>query len=281
MSEVPLYFAYRRRHPIQEIFHSHLGIEVQLIHQGEGSLIINNRRYAIQPGMLCIFQPYQLHRLQLDYSNHTPYERSVAVFEPNMFESYFEQWPNLHAFFYQIYLGRPTVPYICGLEESDKITSVFQSLHERLPGLYGALMLEEISLFLINLFHCIKSTWRKQALLANPVQTRRSHHVEHMLNWIEHHYQEPFRLKAMAEELHLSSYYLSHLFKEMIGTSITEYITVRRMHHAAFLLTSTNKPISLIAQEVGIGNNSYFCKLFKSRMGTTPHQYRKSWLQSH
>ncbi|WP_325176666.1 AraC family transcriptional regulator [Paenibacillus alkalitolerans] len=33
--------------------------------------------------------------------------------------------------------------------------------------------------------------------------------------------------------------------------------------------------ISLIAEEIGITNCSYFCKFFKTRMGVTPHQYRK------
>jgi AraC-like DNA-binding protein len=99
--------------------------------------------------------------------------------------------------------------------------------------------------------------------------------VEHILGWIEHHYAKPFQLEPLAKELHLSTFHLSHLFKEATGISITEYITVRRMHQAVLLLTSTDKPITRIAEEIGITSCSYFCKLFKSRMGTTPHQYRK------
>ncbi len=92
-NEKPLDFAYRRRsanneHP--ETFHSHLGIELLLIHQGSGTLIVNNRSYPIKPGMLCVFQPYQLHRVLLDYSHGQCFERSLTVFEPTMFETYFE-----------------------------------------------------------------------------------------------------------------------------------------------------------------------------------------------
>jgi len=81
----------------------------------------------------------------------------------------------------------------------------------------------------------------------------------------------------MAKSLHVSPYHLSHLFKEATGISISEYIATRRIHQAILLLTTTKKPISLIAEQIGLTNSSYFCKLFKSRMGITPHQYRIQW----
>ena len=99
--------------------------------------------------------------------------------------------------------------------------------------------------------------------------------MEQILGWIEHQYAKPFQLEQLAKELHLSTYHLSHLFKEATGISLTEYIAARRMHQAVLLLTSTDKPVAQIAEEIGITNCSYFCKLFKSRMGATPHQYRK------
>lgn len=83
-SEVPLYFAYRRKsvnYEHKETFHSHLGVEVLLIHQGKGTMIVNNNRYDIKPGMLCIFQPYQLHHLKLEYEGDQSFERSIAMFE--------------------------------------------------------------------------------------------------------------------------------------------------------------------------------------------------------
>ncbi len=79
----------------------------------------------------------------------------------------------------------------------------------------------------------------------------------------------------MARSLHLSPYHLSHLFKESTGISITEYMAARRIHQAVRLLTTTDKPVSWIAEAVGLLNVSYFCKLFKSHMGIPPHQYRK------
>ena len=277
ITEGPLYFAYKRvsaDNQHKETFHSHPGTEILLIHQGQGTMIAGNASYAIRPGMLCIFQPFQLHHLKLDYSGNQRFERSIATFEPLMFESYFEKWPALYAFYKYMSFSILPSPCIYGVEESHELVSVFRTMRQKLP-LQKAEQFEEISLFLVMLFRSLKPLWQNRQTPVTPVHPRKNQHVEHILGWIEHHYAKPFQLEQLAKELHLSTFHLSHLFKEATGISISEYIAVRRMHQAVLLLTSTDKPIARIAEEIGITNSSYFCKLFKSRMGTTPHQYRK------
>ncbi|XEC95835.1 helix-turn-helix domain-containing protein [Paenibacillus tarimensis] len=280
LSGGPLYFAYRRvsvDNHHKETFHSHRGIEILLIHEGSGTMIVNNVSYAIKPGMLCVFQPFQLHHLQLDYSDRQSFERSIAVFEPTMFESYFEKWPGLHSFFTYICSSILPSPCIYGIEDGGGLTEAFQSMQQKAADLSEADQLEEISLFLVLLFHSLKPLWLKQQDQTKPFRTRKNHQTERMLSWIEQHYTQPFHLEDMAKELHLSTYHLSHSFKEAVGISMTEYIAARRTHQAVMLLTTTDKPITLIAEEIGITNCSYFCKFFKARMGATPHQYRKRW----
>ncbi|WP_233531383.1 helix-turn-helix transcriptional regulator [Paenibacillus alkalitolerans] len=136
-------------------------------------------------------------------------------------------------------------------------------------------------LFLVTLFRSLKQIWDKRKELGPTYKTRRKNHqVEHILSWIETNYTVPYRLDDMAKSLHLSPYHLSHLFKEATGISISEYIATRRIHQSVLLLTTTKKPISLIAKEIGLMNSSYFCKLFKSHMGITPHQYRRKWMST-
>ncbi|WP_426445277.1 AraC family transcriptional regulator [Paenibacillus sp. S-38] len=280
-SEIPLQFAYKRKsvnYEHKETFHSHLGVELLLIHEGKGTMIVNNVRYDIKPGMLCIFQPYQLHHLQLEYADNQCFERSMAIFEPTMFEVYFEKWPSLHAFFKYIFLGKLPFPCLYVIEDLAILDSVFRNMHDQWPHVLESEQYEEISLFLVVLFRALKQLWDKLNVHAGDYQTRRKNHqVENILNWIESHYTVPYRLDEMAKSLHLSPYHLSHLFKEATGISISEYITTRRIHQSILLLTNTNKPISFIAEEIGLMSPSYFCKVFKSHMGLTPHQYRKRW----
>lgn len=275
----PLYFAYRRKsenYEHKETFHSHLGLEVLFIHQGRGTMIVNNNSYEIKPGMLCIFQPCQLHHLKLEYDDHQCFERSIAIFEPTVFEAYFKQWPALHEFYNFIYLGN--LPFPCLYEVDDPyLDGAYKSMNDRFPTLSDTEKYEEISLFLVALFRSLKPIWDKRKERSSTYQTRKNHRVEHILTWIETNYTVPFRLNDMAKSLHLSPYHLSHLFKEATGISITEYIAARRIHQSIQLLATTKKPISLIAEEIGLTNSSYFCKWFKTQMGITPHQYRKKW----
>lgn len=280
--ELPLEFAYKRlsvNNQHKETFHSHLGIEILCIHQGRGTMIVNNCSYEIKPGMLCIFQPYQLHHLQLDYSDNQAFERSVINFEPTIFEPCFENWPNLQVFFEYIYLSKLPSPCVYGAANLPELLTLFQSMQECLPDMPEPERLEEISLFIVSLFRTLKRVWQRQEEPTLPFQTRKNHQMENILGWIETHYAKAFQLETMSKALHLSPNHLSHLFKEATGVSISDYLATRRAHQAALLLTTTDKPVSLIAEEVGITNCSYFCKLFKEQMGTTPHQYRKRWNQ--
>ncbi|WP_159887540.1 AraC family transcriptional regulator [Paenibacillus puerhi] len=283
-SEIPLQFAYKRKsvnYEHKETFHSHLGVELLLIHQGKGTMIVNNISYDIKPGMLCIFQPHQLHHLQLEYSEDQCFERSMAIFEPTMFEAYFEKWPALHTFYKYIYLGKLPFPCLYAIDDLDILDSVYSNMNDNLPNVLESEKFEEISLFLVVLYRALKQVWDKLNVHASTYQTRRKNYqVEHILDWIEAHYTVPYRLDDMAKDLHLSPYHLSHLFKKATGMSISEYITTRRIHQSILLLTTTNKPVSFIAEEIGLMNCSYFCKVFKSQMGVTPHQYRKRALRS-
>ncbi|MFB5761231.1 AraC family transcriptional regulator [Paenibacillus medicaginis] len=280
-NENPIYFAYKRKsvnNEHKETFHSHLGIELLLIHQGRGTVIVNNRSFEIKPGMLCIFQPFQLHHLTLDYSHDQCFERSLAIFEPTMFEAYFEKWPALHAFFTYIYLGKLPFPCLYDIDDQHILVHLFRNFQERLPFGAETNRSEEISLFLVNFFHFLKPMWSHlEGDYAAYPAGRKNHQVEKILSWIETNYHIPYRLDDLAKSLHVSPYHLSHLFKEATGLSISEYIAARRIHQSVRLLTTTTKPISFIAEEIGLTNVSYFCKLFKEHMDITPHQYRKRW----
>lgn len=81
-------------------------------------------------------------------------------------------------------------------------------------------------------------------------------------------------LKAMAEYLNVNASYLSNLFHKETGMTLTNYVNQRRMEYAAWMLSSTQLPISTIAQHCGILDDNYFTKLFKKQYDITPTQFR-------
>lgn len=82
-------------------------------------------------------------------------------------------------------------------------------------------------------------------------------------------------LRRQAELLSVNASYLSTLFKKETGMTLTEYVTKKRIDHAAFLLTSTNMQIQAVSQSCGIYDVNYFTKTFKKQMGKTPKEYRE------
>ncbi|OAS19906.1 AraC family transcriptional regulator [Paenibacillus oryzisoli] len=284
LNEIPLYFAYQRStigsDKYQGTFHAHQGIEILVVHEGRGTLIVDQKSYEITSGMLCVFQPFQLHHIQMD--PETPFVRTVVQFEPSVYESYFAHWPRMLAFFKHIHTSTLHAPCLYGLEEENQFHSIFQSLETKLPSIDKKDELEEYSLFLIAFFRSFMPLWAQSEdqNRSGPTRTRKTHQAERILSWLEEHYTEPLRLELMSAELHLSPYHLSHLFTECTGTSISDYVTARRLQQAVKLLMSTDQAVARIGEAIGVTNCSYFCKMFKSHIGITPYQYRKQ-LQKH
>ena len=86
--------------------------------------------------------------------------------------------------------------------------------------------------------------------------------------------KQPLTLQYFSERLNVNSSYLSNLFRQQTGITITEYVTDKRIKHAAMLLSHTHQPIKMVAKQVGITDVQYFSRLFKRRMNMTPSEYR-------
>ncbi len=99
--------------------------------------------------------------------------------------------------------------------------------------------------------------------------------VQKILVTVDMDLKEPLTLQYFAEKLSVNSSYLSNLFRTETGTTITEYVTQRRMQHASGLLQTTQYPVRMVAELVGIPDVHYFSKLFKRHMGETPSLYRE------
>ncbi|UZQ86439.1 AraC family transcriptional regulator [Thermoclostridium stercorarium] len=93
--------------------------------------------------------------------------------------------------------------------------------------------------------------------------------------YIHNHYNEDLSLSVLANKFFLSKYYLSHLFKEVTGFSLTDYIQMTRIRNAQQLLLFTDKKITDIATQCGFSSFSQFNRAFNKYCKTSPSNYRK------
>ena len=93
------------------------------------------------------------------------------------------------------------------------------------------------------------------------------------LRYIEEHYRDG-SLTELAQLTHYDFTALSRLIKNRTGKTYTDLIQEKRLSQAAWLLTNTGKRVDEIARLAGYENISYFHRLFSSRFGMSPRQYR-------
>ena len=93
--------------------------------------------------------------------------------------------------------------------------------------------------------------------------------------YIEENYNQDVNLDSLSRLVFLNPIYLSSMFKQETGISITDYIIEVRLKKAKELLADTPMFIGEIASAVGYKDTRYFSKLFLKHVGIKPTEYRK------
>lgn len=278
LQHTPYRLSYRRYtdHHYSGYYHCHQGVEILYIRQGVGHIAVNRRISPVSPGMLVFFQPYQLHRVHMDVSPESPYERTIISFEPLAFRRHFDAFPHLGAYFQQLCHGELGAQFLSDADPDGWLDELCRRFHDRLPLLGEADRLSEFGLFAVQLAHALQQLGLGGSLSRadGPPAPRQTRHSEEAMNWLEERFRQTVRLEEMARELHLSKPYLSRVFRQETGSSITEYIAARRIREACRLLVHSEMTVERVGVEVGIDNFSYFCQLFKKTMGVSPNRFR-------
>ncbi|WP_440111501.1 response regulator transcription factor [Paenibacillus sp. QZ-Y1] len=82
-------------------------------------------------------------------------------------------------------------------------------------------------------------------------------------------------LQSIADHVSLHPVYVSKLFKQVQGMSLSEYILSVKMDLALYLLNHSQDKIYEISDKLGYSNSQYFIKVFREKFGMTPQDYRE------
>lgn len=94
-------------------------------------------------------------------------------------------------------------------------------------------------------------------------------------SYLDCYFFHDITLAGLAKLYHYNEKYLGALFKQQLGISFHDYLNQRRLKHARILLKSTRNSILEIAARSGFNNVTYFNRIFKSKFGITPSQFRQ------
>ncbi len=95
------------------------------------------------------------------------------------------------------------------------------------------------------------------------------------LIYISENFSKNITLKSMADDLNVSSVYLSKVFSNKIKFKFVDCLNSFRIQKATSLLLNSNKSIGEICFECGFGSIRQFNRVFLDMMSVTPKEYRK------
>lgn len=111
--------------------------------------------------------------------------------------------------------------------------------------------------------------------LSGMIQTAEYTDLQRLEIYLDQHYMEKLSLASISAELNISRTKLCALAKRLSGgKTLSRMIAERRVAAAKLLLTANDRPISEVAESVGISDYNYFTKVFRSFTGMTPSAFR-------
>ena len=237
--------------------HSHPICEIIFIFAGNGEVIIGDKAYQVEKGDIVVYNPYTVHE------ERTSGESGLEI---GFFGITNFQVNNLPA---DCLIALDANPILHTKREYHKYEFFFRSLIEEVSvdRQYNELMAKYWArLILIGILRLANISEAK--FVTNAIFTR-------IHKYLSTHYTEIESMDQICEELKVSKYYLSHVFKNYMGVPPMQYINTKRISHAKKLLKETDLTASEIGEACGYKDHVLFFKAFKKSEGMTPTAFRK------
>ena len=120
--------------------------------------------------------------------------------------------------------------------------------------------------------------YRILCALLFPVQAgpdRKNDAIAQAVKYIGEHLFEPLSVEKVADAVSLSPSHFSRQFKARTGYSPYEYIVLRRIDKAKYMLASTELSVKEIAYATGYNSEENFIHSFRKNVGVAPGIFRK------
>ncbi len=100
--------------------------------------------------------------------------------------------------------------------------------------------------------------------------------IKRIVAYINQHLSAPISAKELTDLAQLSASHFFRAFKTSLGMPPFAYIAGKRIERACELMLATEAPLSQIALECGMCDQSHFCRVFRQKLGVTPNAWRRA-----
>lgn len=131
---------------------------------------------------------------------------------------------------------------------------------------------------------CIKTKKWKQLEIHNNIINKKIDlsysQIAPALKYINEHLEKNISLKELATLCNMSISTFTRVFKKETDKNFKEYIILKKIEKAKFLIENSNKTLTEISNTLNFEDSSYFTKIFKKYEGLTPKQFRENLFSS-
>jgi len=254
-------------------FHLHNFYELYLFLHGDVNYFIEQSAYNLKKGNLLIINNHEIHRAT--FLSDSFYERLVIHVSPSLVSSLSTPETNLNNCFTNRINGTNNI-----LTFNNKQLEYYTYLATNLINCinednYGndVLVNSYISQILVmvnkqyNQFeHSAEDFYSENPLL--------SKNLREILSYINNNISDDLSLEILEKTFSMNRYHLSRMFKKETGSTVYNYILLKRISLAKQLLTEGNN-VTEVCMMCGFKDYSNFIRTFKKITGYSPAKYNK------
>ncbi len=235
--------------------HLHYHLELAIFLEGEARAFADTKEYTLHPGDVFLTFPNQVHR----YESYTKEGYYLFIVNPDILSELSRVFDG----------GVPTSAVLPGAANDPEIVELADKLYhirEDMP-FYETLRRG----YLLTLF----SKLLPQFTLTS-ANTGDTHTLKDIVTYCTKNYTKDLSLAELERELHISRYYISHLFSDKLKIGFNSYINSLRISYACRYLRHSDKSVTEISDLVGFGTLRTFNRAFLRQTGKTPSEYRRA-----
>lgn len=260
----------------EENYHYHKDLEMSFVLRGTTNYKIHHLDYRLKEGQIIIVDGSDLHRI---------YDSSpdILTLTIHIDLSFFEDiYPNLSSsIFVCEALDEKDVLEYQTLQNKNKIlkrilTKIMIAYVQEMNSEILLTYVKDLITTLVEEFQSFvfsETNFKADKRLLKDMDMQRYLKIS---NYLYTNYQEKISLETIADYLHLSPYYVSHLVKYISGLNFKNYLNYVRVEYSEKLLAEQILTLTEICETCGFSSLTYFNKCFALWHKKSPTEYRRA-----
>ena len=226
---------------------------INIVEAGRGTLDHGNRRYSVAAGQAFVLFPGRTVSWKADALE--PWHCLGVVLSGSGVETFIERL----GLSFQV----PLIDFSSPHKAMDAAYDLFVECNKKYQNHFA------ISSSFFSLLECVE-----ESLVAKKIPAK-NFYMTRAVEYIKENYNQNLSVENIANMLGIERSYLSRLFKTYKNKSTQNYIIDYRIHRAKKMFEEEDLNVSQVCTAVGYTNIYCFSRIFKSRVGMSPKEYRE------